>query len=960
MKKQPDPHNEIERLKAELAAAQAKLAGYEADLEGGGAIAQGDGTTALGAGAMQIVGNVYAGPAPENPARALEIYRQVVMQSTASLPLRGVDVNVSDPSSASAQQPVGLVHVYIDLDTLTLVKKGDGNKPARHDHGHEPEMEEQMAAPLEVSKKTRPLTALEATASSRISVLLGDPGSGKSTFVNFLAYCLAAHGLEPDRSWLDHLPGWPPDKRNLLPLMVALRDFALSHQDMSKDAEVSDLWDFIAGRLKAQNLAAVVDSIQNMLESGGVLLLLDGLDEVTGQEQRVFVRDVVTAFIRRYPKNHYLVTCRVLSYQPPEDVGEPDLRLIGPPDFELAPFSEEKIKLFTQAWHKELARLNIVSSEDAIHLGARLQEALQRPDLQRLAPNPLLLTVMTLVHTHKGRMPDARAMLYEETVDILLWRWEQFKMGGKEQSVHLRKLLLEADRTDVDLKRVLWKLAFEAHKQAAQVSDDTQQMTDIGAMTLHRELASLNKGNLKWAQNIIEVMRIRAGLLVEQSPDIFTFPHRTFQEYLAGAYLASQANFASTAAGMVEEGSQWREVILLAVGKLVYLSGDLDKPLALVGELCPALARPRDARWEKILLAGDVLQEMGASRVQDSVLGQDLYERVRHRLVDLLRHGALIPNERVRAGDMLAGLVDPRFDPDRWYLPREPLMGFVEISAGTFLMGSDLNQDIYAEQFKTKETPQHEVELPRFWMARYPVTVAQFSAFCEDSGYAKKDSWWRNDLANHPVRYVSWHNALAYCEWLNKKLINVSSQLSEKNNLSDQERDFWDGFVNDRLMVMLPNEAEWEKSARGTDGRIYPWGDEFDPKRANIDNTGIGMTSAVGCFPSGASPYGLLDISGNVWEWTRSLWGKDSEIPEFMYPFSNRLEERENISAPDTIMRVTCGGGFGSNRVWVRCAVRDHAYPYIGADILGFRAMVIENYDGQEIGVNNKRSVKTC
>jgi len=114
-----------------------------------------------------------------------------------------------------------------------------------------------------------------------------------------------------------------------------------------------------------------------------------------------------------------------------------------------------------------------VKNEDADGLARQLRQAVRRPDLWRLAPNPLLLTVMALVHTHKGRLPDARAMLYEDTVDILLWRWEQIKAGGQEQAPPLRQLLLEANRTDVDLKRALWQLAFEAH---AQTQGDGQDM----------------------------------------------------------------------------------------------------------------------------------------------------------------------------------------------------------------------------------------------------------------------------------------------------------------------------------------------------------------------------------------------------------------------------------------------------------------------------------------------------
>ena len=507
----------------------------------------------------------------------------------------------------------------------------------------------------------------------------------------------------------------------------------------------------------------------------------------------------------------------MLSYQPPEQ-DKPDLRLSELPSFEIAPFDEEKIGRFVEAWYAELARLGTVKTEDQKGLTARLAEAVARPDLKRLAPNPLLLTVMALVHTHKGRLPDARALLYEETVDILLWRWEQIKLGGDEDAPRLRQYLLEAGRMDVDLKRALWELAYRAHAMS-KPDDDGEGLADIPEHRILKALAALKcdeqhpDGDLNWAQRLVDLMKVRAGLLLERQPEVFTFPHRTFQEYLAGAHLAAQTKFATETAALARADTpHWREAVLYAAGKLVYVNADVGKALSLVAELCPADAEDSEAAWRLAWLAGEVMSEIGLKRARDSAQGRDLLRRVQERLKDLLEGGKLAPRERAEAGDVLAALGDPRFDSEAWYLPKDSTLGFVQIPAGKFIMGSK------EKEGRDNERPQHEVELPDFWMAKYPVTVAQFREFVNETGYKKFDEDALRDPDTRPVRYVTWYNALEYCKWLDGELKAVSRQ--QLVQLGDTvAQNFWQGLVDGKFHVTLPSEAEWEKAARGADGR---------------------------------------------------------------------------------------------------------------------------------------------
>jgi formylglycine-generating enzyme required for sulfatase activity len=296
---------------------------------------------------------------------------------------------------------------------------------------------------------------------------------------------------------------------------------------------------------------------------------------------------------------------------------------------------------------------------------------------------------------------------------------------------------------------------------------------------------------------------------------------------------------------------------------------------------------------------------------------------------------------RVSAGDSLAQLGDPRFNPQTWNLPDDSRLGFIEVPAGAFLMGSDPQKDGGAGD---DEQPQHEISLSKYYIARYPVTVAQFKAFVDDSDIAPGDANTLHSLSNHPVVRVTWHEALKYCEWLTGKLRAYAREREdggggEQGSLGAGERAFWEGLASGNMVATLPSEAQWEKAARGTDGRIYPWEGEFDTNKANTSDTGIGRSSAVGCFPGGASPYGMLDMSGNVFEWTRSLWGKDMKKSDYDYPYDS-TDSREDLSAGNEVYRMVRGGAFLNSHRFARCAFRRRYYPFNRNGNFGFRVVV--------------------
>ncbi len=226
------------------------------------------------------------------------------------------------------------------------------------------------------------------------------------------------------------------------------------------------------------------------------------------------------------------------------------------------------------------------------------------------------------------------------------------------------------------------------------------------------------------------------------------------------------------------------------------------------------------------------------------------------------------------------------------------------IPAGIFQMGSDKSRDHEAYDY---ELPQHSVALDRYEMARFPLTVAEYAcavrakAVGEPPKPSYNDVTWQKQLGrlDHPVVNVSWRDILAFVDWLR--------QVTGES---------W----------RMPTEAEWEKAARGTDGRIYPWGDQWDALKANTSEAGKGSTTPVGAYPQGASPYGCLDMAGNVWEWTSSLYQS--------YPY--RADDgRENPQS--TGNRVLRGGSWYSSPRNARAAYRFGSAPDVLYVSRGFR-----------------------
>ncbi|MBC8163705.1 MAG: formylglycine-generating enzyme family protein [Roseiflexaceae bacterium] len=292
---------------------------------------------------------------------------------------------------------------------------------------------------------------------------------------------------------------------------------------------------------------------------------------------------------------------------------------------------------------------------------------------------------------------------------------------------------------------------------------------------------------------------------------------------------------------------------------------------------------------------------------------------------------------------------------------------FITIPSTAFLMGTP-ERELSAlakayggtrESYR-EESPQHTLVLPAFEIAQVPVTNALYAAYVAEAE-VPAPAYWRGpqppaELRDHPVVEVSWEEAGQFCSWLtartknkeqrteskqqrtkNKEQRAESKQQTAKNNGSHRP---WFSALRSALSPQpsalspqpsalsyrLPSEAEWELAARGTQGWAFPWGQDWDNTRANTSSGGPATTTPAGLYPQGASPFGCLDMCGNVWEWTSSL--------DARYPYAAHDGREQPSTAGRRILR---GGCFANPHGYARCACRFRLGPGVRNAFLGFR-----------------------
>ncbi|MEZ4729555.1 MAG: SUMF1/EgtB/PvdO family nonheme iron enzyme [Caldilineaceae bacterium] len=923
-------------LLAQLAAMQAQMAKLEAQLttrqSGSGGLAQGvavegdlDNST-IATGDRNIIGDnnsvtyirtVYL-QAPgrakvERDAfdQALGRYLEWVSNRYGQLNLRGIERREHKSLSLT------LDDVYVSLAaTLTPNRK----EKIRHARSAAEPVE---AEPVEAERTLIDMNEL-LPLGPRL-MIVGGPGSGKTTYLHLIAATLATALHTGATALVEQALGLTAPLP--LPIFVSLSEYNRYRKEApgAGDARHGTLTAFISHALIRQEAALGLpsDFFERLLMQGhSCILLLDGLDEVADERERWLVRQAVEDVANNNGLRQIVVTCRTRAHR-----GETVL----PETFRVAevqPMTDEQVAALAARWcaaayHPLEAEEETRRLQAAIHHLEALRTARREPPL---VESPLLVTIVAIVHYNQRRLPDERAELYEKCVDVLLAE----KHHPTSQSTFE---LADWGGSLAEKRALLAALAFQmmsAGEAAGRTVDEEQLCAWLRPPLARKHGEDKVESALA---TFIQAMRERGSLLDERGGQ-YRFLHLTFQEFLCAFYLVESLREIDKMVGFLtaEERftqSWWRETTLLTVGYLGLRSQD--NALALVRRLATSVAQGEAELAAAELAAGALLELDSRDAETLAVLKPRLLRLFEPTLV---ANGAL----RGAAGQVLGRLGDPR--PGVGVKDGLPDLAWAPVAAGPFIMGSDKAQDTLAHD---SEMPQFTCDLLRrpYQISRYPITVAQYRCFIKAGGYGVAAYWqeaaaqglWRQGqlrmrtwsterreyveewanapadyganftVANHPQVGVSWYEALAFCRW-------VAAQTGKP--------------------IRLPTEAEWERAARHTDGRIYPWVNRGNPtERCNTGDTGIGSTAAVGAFPGGHAECGAADMSGNVWEWCNTQWRENYEA------YAAQVDDDPAGDA----RRVVRGGSFAYSQDFVRCAFRLWCSPDRRFDHYGFRVV---------------------
>jgi len=726
----------------------------------------------------------------------------------------------------------------------------------------------------------------------RLLLIIGDPGSGKTTLLKYYALsCLDA------------------DNRERFGFHESVNIFFLPLRELQKKGKgYASLEENLVAWSKKQDITITKKSFTQWLAHPSTLMLLDGLDEISNVDDRIAACKWITATVRRLTQAKFVVTSRTTGYRKGDGIEIRALHLRA----DILDFSKDQQAVFLHRWFKAAFCAEIRSDNTTLKEWQQKQDskATKKADaiftflngqknksLQLLAGVPLLLQIMAMLWKERNYLPTSRLKLYDAALNYML---------GERDIDRGKPPLLDAENARRVLSPVSLFMQEELKKDEIDRLKMHQQM-QVQLDTLYNSLPSSD-----FCRDLVD----RAGLLVEYGDNEYVFRHKSFREYMAGVQLVKNMRYSDALDKLVIHFGDdwWTEVFRFFIAHVddaelfdSFIQKLFDVPMMrdltqkqqdlLITLIEEAPQRKLDALQRKLLDRETTPNQQRYLLECLKHIGTDKAHDVVKLFIEIAPEYVNYPDIFWFASDIVGHVLGTAYfthvliDPDTKVLlnPYEQHARYICIPAGKFIYSVTKKPIEVDERYFAKNTVTNqqyrrfinylegnEAEYERIisvvtYEVRLQVIASGIEKFSEylkgEPSLAKRfvseeDTNKRLNNDNQPVVGVSWYAARAYCLWL--------SLLASNGEKVDLYR--------------LPADEEWEWAAGGQrykpdevlEARYYPWiGEEITSQHANF-NLNEGQTTPVGRYPKGATPEGLYDMAGNVWEWTESWWDEET------------------------------------------------------------------------------------